>query len=140
MELKFSIQTKINKPVSEVFDAVINPQKIIGYFCEKTDAPLVEGKVVRWSWGKHQVDVKVKQIIANSKIVIEWPAHGVDTMTIAEMSFSALEDGRTMVQISEAGWPSNPDGLKSSYKNCEGWQHMLTCLKAYLQHGIDLRK
>jgi uncharacterized protein YndB with AHSA1/START domain len=83
--------------------------------------------------------VQVKQIVPNSKIVIEWPSASGGT-TVAEMSFSALEDGRTMVKISESGWPANDDGLKASYKNCEGWQHMISCLKAYLQHGIDLRK
>jgi len=139
MDLKFTVQTRINKPVTEVFDAVVNPKKITGYFCEKTNAPLVEGQTVTWVWSKHEVQVQVKQIVLNSKIVIEWPAQS-GGMTIAEMSFSSLEDGRTMVSISESGWPSTQDGLKASYKNCEGWQHMITCLKGYLVHGIDLRK
>lgn len=140
MELKFSVQTKINKPILEVFDAVVNPKKIVGYFCNQADAPLVEGQTVSWSWSAHgTIPVQVKQIVPNSKIVIEWPAASGGT-SIAEMTFSELEDGRTMVKISESGWPSTPDGLKASYKNCEGWQHMITCLKGYLQHGIDLRK
>lgn len=141
MDLKFSIQTKINKPLAEVFDAVVNPQKITGYFCDKSDAPLVEGQTVHWTWSAHKVThpVQVKEIVPNSKIVIEWPSMTGGT-TIAEMSFSSLEDGRTMVKISETGWPENAEGLKASYRNCEGWQHMMSCMKAYLQHGIDLRK
>lgn len=141
MELKFSVQTRISKPLAEVFDAVINPKKITGYFCDKADAPLVEGQSVHWTWSTYGVThlVQVKQIIPNSKIVIEWPSSTGGT-TVAEMSFSTLEDGRTMVQVAESGWPDNSDGLKASYKNCEGWQHMITCLKGFLQHGIDLRK
>ncbi len=139
MELKFLVQTKINKPVAEVFDAIINPKKLTGYFCEKSDAPLVEGQTVRWTWAKHEVDVKVKQIIPNSKIVIEWPAATCGT-SIAEMSFSTLEGGLTMIAITELGWPENAEGLSASYKNCQGWQHMLSCMRAYLLHGIDLRK
>lgn len=141
MKPQFSVATKINKPIAEVFDAVVNPKKIVGYFCDQTDGPLVEGKSVRWTWGTHHVvePVQVKQIILNEKIVIEWPAQSGGT-SIAEMTFTSLEDGRTMVKISESGWPENEAGLKASYKNCEGWQHMITCLKGYVCHGIDLRK
>lgn len=139
MELKFLIQTKINKPVEEVFDSIINPKKLTGYFCEKSNGPLVEGQTVRWTWSKDDVDVKVKQIIPNSKIVIEWPAETGGT-SITEMTFSTLEGGLTMIAITESGWPENAEGLKASYKNCQGWQHMLSCMRAYLLHGIDLRK
>jgi uncharacterized protein YndB with AHSA1/START domain len=143
VDFKFSIQTKINKPLSEVFDAVVNPKKITGYFCHASDGPLVEGKTVHWTWssakGKQDLPVIVKQIVKDSKIVIDWPAMGGGT-TIAEMTFSSLEDGRTMVQISETGWPETELGLKASYRNCEGWQHMLSCLKAFVEYGIDLRK
>lgn len=130
VDLKFSIQTKVNKPVSEVFDAVVNPKKITGYFCHESDGPLVEGKVVNWTWNvKGQAvvqDVIVKQVIQNSKIVIDWPADP-SGRTVAEMTFSELENGGTMVAISEGGWPGSAEGLKASYKNCEGWQHMLCC-------------
>lgn len=141
MEPKFSLQTRINKPLSEVFDAVVNPKKIVGYFCNQADAPLVEGQTVHWTWTAHKVThpVIVKNIVPNSKIVIEWPSASGGT-TVAEMSFSALEENRTLVKISESGWPSTEEGFKASYKNCEGWQHMVSCMKAYLQHGIDLRQ
>lgn len=139
--LTFSINTRIDKPIAEVFDSVVNPKKIVGYFCNQADAPLVEGQTVHWTWTAKPVThpVKVKQIVPNTKIIIEWPAASGGT-SIAEMSFKPLDDGRTMVTISESGWPSSPEGQKASYKNCEGWQHMLCCMKAYLQHGIDLRK
>jgi uncharacterized protein YndB with AHSA1/START domain len=141
MEFKFSVQTKINKPVAEVFDSVVNPKKIVGYFCDKTDAPLVEGQTVHWTWSAKPVTnpVIVKQIIPNSKIVLQWPA-ATGGLSTVEMQFSSLEDGRTMLSISESGWPENEAGLKASYKNCEGWQHMICCMRAYLMHGIDLRK
>src|SRR6266536_964700 len=32
MDLSFTVQTKIQKPVNEVFDAVHNPKKLSGYF------------------------------------------------------------------------------------------------------------
>jgi len=44
-----------------------------------------------------------------------------------------------MVQISESGWHSTPEDIKSSYGNAGGWMHMMCCLKAYLEYGINLR-
>ena len=32
MDIKFEVQTRIQKPVEEVFDAVQNPDKLSGYF------------------------------------------------------------------------------------------------------------
>ena len=29
---------------------------------------------------------------------------------------------------------------KASYGNCQGWMQMLCALKAYLEHGINLRE
>ena len=52
--------------------------------------------------------------------------------------FEELEDG-TMLSISEQGWKTDADGLKASHDNCGGWTHMAMCLKAYIEHGIDLR-
>jgi hypothetical protein len=44
------------------------------------------------------------------------------------------------VTISEWGWKDNEAGRKSSYGNCFGWTQMLSCLKAWTEYGINLRK
>ena len=47
MELRFTVQIKIQKPVNEVFDAVYNPKKLSGYFTTGgSDGPLDPGKTV----------------------------------------------------------------------------------------------
>jgi uncharacterized protein YndB with AHSA1/START domain len=56
------------------------------------------------------------------------------------MEFEALEDGRTLVAISEEGWRETEGGLKASYGNCMGWSQMLCALKVWLEHGINLRE
>ena len=49
MDLKFQVQTKIQKPIDEVFDAVYNPEKLSGYFTNGgASAPLDEGTEVEW--------------------------------------------------------------------------------------------
>jgi uncharacterized protein YndB with AHSA1/START domain len=141
MEPKFQVQLKIQKPVAEVFDAVVDPKKLSGYFTGTASGPLAEGATVMWSFPEFEGEfpVKVRHVIRNERIVLEWPAEEAGYDTKVEMSFKPLEGGATMVQISESGWPDSPQGIKGSYSNCGGWMHMLCCLKAYVLHGINLR-
>ena len=49
MELKFSVHTKIQKPVAEVFDAVRDPAKFSKYFTTGgLNGPLEEGAEPTW--------------------------------------------------------------------------------------------
>ena len=40
MTLKFQVQLKIRKPAAEVFEAVVNPAKLSGYFIQTSTGPL----------------------------------------------------------------------------------------------------
>jgi uncharacterized protein YndB with AHSA1/START domain len=79
MELTFSVQTKIQKPVSEVFDAVYNPRKLSGYFTTDSDGPLDEGKTAMWTFGDVAgqtiaFPVRVKKTVPNKLIRFAWEA------------------------------------------------------------------
>ena len=145
MDLKFKVQTKIQKPVSEVFDAVYNPTKLSGYFTNGgASAPLDEGSTVEWAFAdnpgdeKNKFPVQVKKMIPNELIVLGWEgAKGLQTNV--EMVFEADGDD-TIVRITETGWRETQDDLNSSYLNCMGWSQMISALKAYVEYGIDLRK
>lgn len=145
MELKFKVQTKIQKPVAEVFDAVYNPSKLSGYFTNGgASAPLDEGTTVEWAFADNPGDeklkfpVRVKKVIPNELIVLGWEgAKGLDTNI--EMEFEA-DGSDTIVRISETGWRETQADLDSSYMNCYGWSQMISALKAYCEYGIDLRK
>jgi uncharacterized protein YndB with AHSA1/START domain len=141
MDLKFQVQLKIQRPVADVFDGVVNPAKLSGYFVQKASGPLREGTTVQWTFaevpGDH--DIVVRKVVVNERIVFEWAASEGGYNTTVEMSFVPLDGAATMVKISESGWRETPKGLAASYDNCGGWMHMALCLKAYLEHGINLR-
>ena len=141
MELKFSIQTRIDKPVDGVFRAVADENEICKYFTNKTSGPLAEGQTIIWHWSSYgDHPVTVKRLIPNEKIVLEWKANRDDSYnTEVILSFEPIDEKSTLLKISESGWKENQKGLDSSYDNCSGWQHMASALKMYLQHGIDLR-
>ncbi|BBD40018.1 ATPase [Aminobacter sp. Y103A] len=143
MSLGFKVSGRIAKPVHEVFDAVVNPKKLSGYFTTLggASAPLVAGTTVTW-WGS--VPVEVDEIELDKRIVLRWDAEAAEGQpaykTRIEMGFDVLEDGSTFVTIGESGWVEDAVGRKASYGNCEGWAEMLSAMKAWLEYGINLRK
>lgn len=144
MKPEFRVSGRISRPAREVFDAVINPGKLSAYFTTVggASAPLVTGATVVW-WG--EVPVEVDEVVADSRIVLRWDgpksADGVVLYkTHIEMNFQALENDATLVTIAETGWREDAQGQRASYINCEGWSQMLCCLKAFLEHGINLRE
>ena len=146
MELKFQVQTKIQKPVEEVFDAVHNPDKLSGYFTNGgASAPLHEGTTVEWAFADNPGDetirfpVTVLEVIPNELIVLEWQGTK-DHKNRVEMNFEKTGPEETLVKISESGWRETQEDLESSYGNCMGWSQMLSALKAYTEYGINLRK
>ena len=141
MKPTFQVQLKIRKPVGEVFDAVVDPKKLSGYFIAAASGPLVAGTTVKWRFaevaGEH--DVIVRDVVKNERIVFEWQAGDGGYNVRVEMNFKPLDAGNTMVQVSEAGWRGDAKGLAQSHGNAGGWMHMLACLKGYLEYGINLR-
>ena len=146
MSRNYVVSTKIDKPVSEVFAAVVSRDLLSKYFCETATSDLEVGQVVTWrwdGWGDHPVRVDVVEKNRRIELVINsqaWKKTSADSYDVRiTFNFEAAEDGGTVLSISEAGWKTDPDGLKASHENCGGWMHMATCLKAWLEHGIDLR-
>jgi uncharacterized protein YndB with AHSA1/START domain len=141
MEPKFQVQLKIRKPAAEVFDAVVRPENLSSYFVQAASGPLVEGATVKWKFaevpGEH--DVLVRHVVKDERIVFEWPAEGGRYNTRVEITFKPLDGRNTLVQISESGWEKDAAGIEASYGNAGGWMHMMCCLKAHIEFGINLR-
>lgn len=145
MELKFKVQTKIQKPVDVVFDAVYNADKLSSYFTTgKAKGSLDEGTTVEWAFADNPGDelsrfpVIVKKMIKNELIELGWEGNkGLDTHVRIE--FDAVGE-ETIVRISETGWRETQDDLDASYRNCMGWSQMVSALKAYVEYDINLRK
>lgn len=142
MALKFQVQLKIRKPVAEVFDAVVDPGKLSGYFVQNASAPLAAGTTVQWKFREvpNAFPVVVHEVVPNERIVLEWESGEGGYHTRVEMLFQPLDASNTMVQIRESGWRDTEKGREASYDNCGGWMHMMVCLKGYLEYGVNLRE
>ncbi|MBB4632189.1 SRPBCC family protein [Sphingosinicella soli] len=155
MDLKFRVAARIAKPVHDVFEAVVDPAQLSEYFTTGgAKGRLETGATVTWDFHDFPgaFPVHVIEVVPDTRVVLEWQATegeapNVDGGAIAEvdyrtrvtMSFQALDDGRTLVEIAEEGWRENQGALSASYGNCQGWSQMLCALKIWIEHGINLR-
>ncbi len=145
MELKFQVRAKVARPLAEVFDAVYNPGKLSRYFTTGgASGPPTEGSEVIWRFSDYPGDIpiSVKKCVLEQLIVFEWEAADAPPShkTRVEMKFEAIPGGSTLVTVTESGWYETQQGLNSSYENCQGWMNMLSCLKAWVEYGINLRE
>jgi uncharacterized protein YndB with AHSA1/START domain len=147
MDLTFKVAARVSRPANEVFEAVADPDILSRYFTTGgAKGRLEAGATVSWDFhdfpGAFPVDVVEAE--PNRRIVLRWDANedgeAPAYKTTVTLTFEPLEGGRTLVTVSEAGWRSTEAGLKASYGNCQGWSQMLCALKAYLEHGINLRE
>jgi uncharacterized protein YndB with AHSA1/START domain len=91
----------------------------------------------RYKWMGKIVANELIELVLDSR---EWHKTTEDEYEVRVIfEFEALESGATKMSISEQGWKTDTEGLQGSHDNCSGWTHMAMCLKAWLEHGIDLR-
>lgn len=140
-EPKFTVGGRIARPVAKVFEAVVDPGQLSQFFTTGgAKGRLVAGTEVTWDFHDFPgaFPVRVVEVVPNERIVLSWQGEG-GLWTTVTMTFAALGPGRTHVRVSEEGWRMDPAGLKASFGNCEGWTGMLCAMKAWLEHGINLR-
>lgn len=154
MELKFTVSAHISKPVHDVFEAVVDPAKLSNYFTTGGAAGRMKtGATVQWDFADFPgaFPVEIVEVVDDQRIVLRWQAHESvpegstessrqDYKTQVVLDFKPLDDGRTLVTITESGWRDTPGGLKSSYGNCMGWSQMLCALKCWVERGFNLRE
>jgi uncharacterized protein YndB with AHSA1/START domain len=130
---------QVQKSPEEVFEAIINPEKMQHYFAFSSET-LASGKTVEW-WFPEFPDrfpVVVKDIKPYSYINFDWSG-GIKDMFV-EIKLEAQNDGSTVVRIHEHQMDFTPEGVEQALQQTGGWANFLACLKAYLEYGIHLRK
>ena len=129
----------IRRPVQEVFEAFIDPAVTSRFWFTHSSGRLEAGQQVRWDWEMYgfSVDVGVKAIDENRRIVIEWSAAGAPTTV--EWTFTPRPDGTTFVTITNTGFSGDQDEVaRLAIAATEGFTFVLAALKALLEHDVVL--
>lgn len=137
MKLESNATIRIQKPIEEVFEGIVNPEKMTKYFISESSGRLETGKEVIWKFPEFEDKFPVKEIKIenNSSISFVW-----DPETIVKITLEKLPDDSTIVRVNENGKELNEENLKWALENSGGWANFLACMKAYLEYGIQLRK
>lgn len=128
---------KILKPANEVFEAFVDPAKIGNFWFSSSSGRWEQGKTVTLRYDEYdaQGDIKVLEVEKNSKITFQDEEGHIVTINLNEIDHSS-----TIIEVTEEGFKENDDELINQLiDNKEGWVYMLTCLKGYLEYGINLR-
>jgi len=138
-DLEVKVQVGILKPVHRVFEAIVNPDEMSRYFISSASDRMDSSKNINWRWDDVGVElpVKVQQVVPDQSISFLWSASGVEALVTIKLEGG--DNSSTIVKISESSWPADSEGINRCLEQTQGWTHMLCCLKAYLEYGINLR-
>jgi uncharacterized protein YndB with AHSA1/START domain len=138
--IKVKVQMGILKSAHEIFEAILDPEKMNKYFITAGSGRMESGKSILWTWEDYDAEheIKIGKIEKDKTVSFEWNGSGVNCIVIITLEPKGKDT--TLVKITEADWPADYKGSNQCMGQVEGWTHFLCCLKAYLEHGVDLRK
>lgn len=137
MKLTAKATLQIQKPVEEVFEAIVNPEQMTKYFISESSGRMETGKELTWEFGDFpgKFPVKVMEVQSNKSVSFVW-----DEETVVNITLDEQPDKSTVVKVAEGEKELSEKNLKWLTDNTSGWANFLDCLKAYVEHGINLRK
>lgn len=137
MKLTAKATLQVQKPIDEVFEAIVNPNIITQYFISKSSGRMEAGNKLQWEFADFpgQFPVKIIDIVPNTFVSFVW-----DEETIVKINLKELADKSTVVSITEGEKELNESNLEWLIGNTFGWGNFLDCMKAYLEYGIHLRR
>jgi uncharacterized protein YndB with AHSA1/START domain len=139
LEIKVALQ--IQKPAHDVFEAIVDPAQMSNYFISKSTGRMEEGAQLTWMFPEFTMEcpVRVDTVTADEYISYYWPSENGGELLV-EMTLTPAANNSTVVTITEGTMENNEAGVAWLKGNTEGWANFLACLKAWVEHGINLRK
>jgi uncharacterized protein YndB with AHSA1/START domain len=129
----------IRRPISEVFEAFVDPQVTTRFWFTRSTGRLEPGSHVQWNWDMYGVsaEVDVKEVEPRKRIAIEWS--GTYGLTRVEWHFTAHGDDATFVSVTNRGFHGDLESAaEQAVGSTEGFSLVLAGCKAWLEHGIQL--
>lgn len=128
---------KIAKSAHDVFEAFADPKKIGNFWFSSSSERWESGKTIVLRYEEYHAEgaINVIEMEPDRKIVFRDESMHLITIELIEESPVS-----TIIRVTEEGFDRSSDQFVSELvDNKEGWVYTLTCLKGYLEYGVNLR-
>ena len=141
-DLDFTVWAIMDAQPQKSFDAVVDPAQLSQHFTMAgAQGAMQTGATVTWEFADFPgpFDIEVIEADPPRLLVFDWGHPSGEGSNRVTFRFEPVDQGRCKVSVTETGWTADKNGLQAVYGNCMGWTHMLASMKAWLDHGIQLR-
>ncbi|MFJ7511461.1 SRPBCC family protein [Peribacillus simplex] len=138
MDTQIITKFKIVKPTNKVFEAIVNPEKIVNFWFSSSSERWEPGRTLTLRYNEYdaEVAINVLEVEENRKIVFSWGE--VDQETVVNITLTELDKTSTIIEVNESGLKEDdPELINKMIGQKEGWVYTLTCLKGYLENGVN---
>ncbi len=129
---KIEKKITINAPVSEVWDALTNPQKLEEWMLmANTFEPVLGKKFTFKAEGMENWDgyfhCQIKELEINKKLVYTWNSQMINAETLVTIIISE-SDGKTELKLIHTGWEKLPEEARKQMieGHTKGWELRLS--------------
>lgn len=130
---------EIRKPAKDIFEAFVDPVNIGNFWFTSSSERWAEGKKITLRYEEYDAEgvIHILSVIDHRKIVYEWGREEGEPHLVT-ITFQENRPGVTVVEVTEEGFdPNDPDLIPKLLDNKGGWVYALTCLKGYLEFGVN---
>lgn len=137
--MQVKVHDTIKKSVDEVWDAIVNPEKINKFFVSRASAPIVVNQYISWEFADYSIilEISVFKVEVHKNISFSWEA--CVKRTTVEMHF--ISDGldQTKIEITESEFDLSDSEMQKAMQQTQGWTDFICSMKAWLYAGVNLR-
>jgi uncharacterized protein YndB with AHSA1/START domain len=114
------VALQIQKSAHEVFEAIVDPEKMSHYFISNGSGRMENRKKITWSFPEFDMafPIRVGKIEEDRYISYYWEVDGKELLV--EMTLTPREGDGTVVTLTEKSRENNEAGLKWFMGNTEG--------------------
>jgi uncharacterized protein YndB with AHSA1/START domain len=136
-EVTTNVSLLVRRSAEDVFEAVVDPERMAQYWISSSSGPLEADATVHWEFKVPgaEVETTVTRFERNRALEFVWPDG-----TRVSWRFIEHVSGGTVVEIAIAGFSGGlEDVVEAALGATEGFTIVLCDLKTYLESGVAAR-